>query len=102
MTAVWTSVAVVAVASFAIKAAGPVFLGGRELPRPVLAVIALLAPAILAALVFVGTFSEDGRLKLDAQALGVAVAGGAFLVRVPMLVAIALGAVTAALLRGLG
>ena len=51
MTAVWTSIVVVAVASFAIKAAGPVFLGGRELPGPVRDVIALLAPAILAALV---------------------------------------------------
>jgi branched-subunit amino acid transport protein len=101
MTALWTSIVVVAAANFVIKAAGPVFLGGRELPRPVLDVIALLAPAILAALVLVGTFSEDGRLKVDAQVAGVAVAGGAFLYRVPMLAAIALGAGTAALLRGL-
>ena len=99
MTAVWTAIAVVAVANFAMKAAGPVFLGGRELPRPVIDVIALLAPAILAALVVVGTFSEDGELKVDAQTVGVAVAGGAFLLRLPMLAAIALGAITAALLR---
>jgi branched-subunit amino acid transport protein len=102
VTAVWTSIVVLAVANFVIKAAGPVFLGGRELPRPVLDVIALLAPAILAALVLVGTFSEDGRLKLDAQAVGVAVAGVAFLYRVPMLAAIAAGAGTAALLRAVG
>ena len=99
MTALWTAIGVLAVANFAMKAAGPVFLGGRELPRPVLAVIALLAPAILAALVVVGTFSEDGRLKVDAQAVGVAVAGGAFLFRAPMLAAIALGVVTTALMR---
>jgi uncharacterized membrane protein len=99
MTALWTAIGVLAVANFAMKAAGPVFLGGRELPRPVLAVIALLAPAILAALVVVGTFSEDGRLKVDAQAVGVAVAGGAFLVRAPMLAAIALGVVTTTLMR---
>jgi hypothetical protein len=67
----------------------------------VLDVIALLAPAILAALVLVGTFSENDQLRLDAQAAGVAVAGAAFLVRLPMLVAIALGAVTAALLRAI-
>jgi uncharacterized membrane protein len=102
MTAVWTSIVVLAVANFVMKAAGPVLLGGRELPRPVLRVIALLAPAILTALVLVGTFSEDGRLKVDAQVVGVAVAGGAFLIRVPMLAAIALGAGTAALLRALG
>lgn len=100
MTAVWASIAVVAVANFAIKAAGPVLLGGRELPRPVVAVIALLGPALLTALVMVGTFSEGSDLRVDAQAAGVAVAGGAFLARVPMLGAIALGALTAALLRG--
>jgi uncharacterized membrane protein len=101
MTAVWTSIVVLAGANFAMKAAGPVLLGGRDLPRPVLGVIALLGPAILAALVFVGTFSEDSSLRVDAQAAGVAVAGVAFVLRVPMLAAIALGALTAALLRGL-
>ena len=65
----------------------------------VVGVIALLSPAILTALVLVGTFSEDSSLRVDAQGAGVAVAGGAFLLRVPMLGAIALGALTAALLR---
>jgi branched-subunit amino acid transport protein len=101
VTAVWVSIAVVAVVNFGIKAAGPVLLGGRELPAVVVNVIALLASAILAALVVVGTFSEDGQLSVDAQTAGVAVAGGAFLARVPMLVAIALGAGVAALLRAL-
>lgn len=101
MTAVWTSIVVLAVVNFVIKAAGPVLLGGRELPPPVLDVIALLAPAILAALVFVGTFSEDDRLRVDAQTAGVAVAGVAFVLRVPMVAAIALGAVTAAVLRAI-
>ena len=62
MTAVWTSILVVAVANFAIKAAGPVLLGGRELPRPVVAVIAFLGPALLMALVVVGTFSDGSSL----------------------------------------
>jgi hypothetical protein len=97
-TADWTSIWA-AVANFAIKAAGPVLLGGRELPRPVVAVIALLGPALLMALVVVGTFSDGSSLRVDAQAAGVAVAGGAFLFRVPMLAGIALGALTAALLR---
>jgi branched chain amino acid efflux pump len=99
VTAVWVSIAVVAVVNFAIKASGPVLLGGRELPAVVVNVIALLASAILAALVVVGTFSEDGSLSIDEQTAGVAVAGAAFLARLPMLVAIGLGAVTAALLR---
>ena len=99
MTAVWTSIVVLAIVNFVIKAAGPVLLGGRELPQPLLDVIALLAPAILAALVVVGTFSEGSDLRIDAQTAGVAVSGVAFVLRVPMVAAIALGALTAALLR---
>jgi uncharacterized membrane protein len=101
MTAVWTSIGVLAVANFLIKAAGPILLGGRELPQPLLNVIALLAPAILAALVVVGTFSEDSDVRIDAQTAGVAVSGAAFVLRVPMLAAIFLGALTAALFRAL-
>lgn len=101
MTAVWASIGVVAVVNFAIKASGPVLLAGRELPARMVEVIALLAAAILAALVVVGTLSEEGRLKLDAQSVGVAVAGVALLLRVPMLVAIAAGTLSAALLRAM-
>ena len=101
MTAVWVSIAIVAVANFAIKASGPVLLGGRELPEQLLRIIALLAPAILTALVVVGTLSENEELKADAQTIGVAVAGAAMAVRMPMLAAIVLGTATAAALRAL-
>jgi uncharacterized membrane protein len=101
VTAVWISIAIVAVANFAIKASGPVLLGGRELPAQLLRIIALLAPAILTALVFVGTLSENEELKVDAQTIGVAVAGGAMAIRMPMLAAIVLGTATAAALRAL-
>lgn len=101
MSAVWTSIAIVAVANFAIKASGPVLLGGRELPELLLRIIALLAAAILTALVVVGTFSEDGRLKFDEQSIGVAAAGVALALRAPLLAAVALGVVTAAVLRSL-
>ena len=40
-----------AVVTFAIKAVGPVAFGGRDLPGWFAAVIALMAPALLAALV---------------------------------------------------
>jgi branched-subunit amino acid transport protein len=99
MTAVWVSIGIVAIVNFAIKASGPVLLAGRELPARMLQVIALLAAAILAALVVVGTLSEDGRLKVDEQSAGVAVAGVALLLRVPMLLAIFGGAFIAAVLR---
>jgi uncharacterized membrane protein len=101
MTAVWISIGIVAVINFAIKASGPVLLAGRELPDQLVRIIALLAPAILTALVLVGSISEDGRLKVDEQTAGVAVAGAAMGLRMPMLAAIALGVVTTAALRGL-
>jgi len=99
MTAVWVSIGVVAVINFAIKASGPVLLGGRELPDELLRVIALLAPAILTALVVVDTLSDDHHLKVDAQTVGVAVAGATMAARVPLLAAVGLGAATAAVLR---
>jgi branched-subunit amino acid transport protein len=99
VTAVWITIAAVAVANFVIKASGPVLLGQRELPRLAVDLIALLAPAILAALIVVETFSDETSLRLDAQAAGVAVAGLAFVVRVPLLLAIGLGVAAAALLR---
>ena len=74
MTALWITIVAVALASVAIRAVGPVLLGGRELPSSANAVIALLVPAVLTALVVTQTFSEDGWLVLDEKVIGVAVA----------------------------
>ena len=99
MTMLWITIVAVALASAAIKAAGPVLVGGRELPPRAVAVVALLAPALLAALVVTETFGEDGHLVLDERAVGVAVAAAALALRAPMLLAIALAAATTALVR---
>jgi uncharacterized membrane protein len=88
-----------AVITFAIKAAGPVLLGGRELPPRVMAVITLLAPALLAGLVMVETFSEGDEIVLDPRAAGLAAAAGALALRAPMLVTVGLAAVVTAGLR---
>ena len=56
MSVLWVTILVVALASAAIKATGPVLFGGRELPPRARAVIALLASALLAALVVTQTF----------------------------------------------
>jgi uncharacterized membrane protein len=101
MTGVWITIFAVALASAAIKAAGPVLVGGRDLPPRAVAVIALLAPALLAALVVTETLGEDGHLVLDERSVGVAVAGVALALRVPVLVAVALAAATTALVRTL-
>jgi uncharacterized membrane protein len=99
MTTLWIVIVIVTLTNVAIKAAGPLLVGGRELPPRAVAVIALLAPALLAALVVTQTFGEDGHLVLDERAIGVAVAGLALALRAPVLVAVALAAVSTALTR---
>ena len=103
MSALWITVVTVALAGATIKAAGPVIFGGRELPSLwASSVIAMLAPTLLAALVVTGTFGEDGHLVLDARAAGIAVAAVALWLRAPVLLAVALAALTTALVRTTG
>ena len=102
MSAVWVAIVAVTLASAAIKAAGPILVGGRELPPRVNAVIALLAPALLAALVVTETFGDDGHLMLDERALGVGVAAVALALRAPVLLAVVLAALVTALARLFG
>ena len=85
-----------AVVTAAIKAAGPVALGGRELPTWFTSVVILLSPALLAALVATQAFAEGDRLALDADTAGVA-AGGLAIWRTDSIVAcvVAAAAVTA-------
>jgi uncharacterized membrane protein len=102
VTALWFTIVAVALASAANRAVGPILLGGRELPSSVNAVIALLVPAVLTALVVTQTFGEDGRLVLDEKAIGVAIAAVALALRAPVLLAVALAVVTTALARAFG
>ena len=102
MSALWFAIVAVTLASAAIKAAGPILVGGRELPPRVNAVIALLAPALLAALVVTETFGDDGHLVLDERPLGVGVAAVALALRAPVLLAVALAALVTALARLFG
>ena len=59
----------------AIKAIGPIALGGRELPTWFTSVVILLSPALLAALVTTQAFAEGDRIALDADTAGVAAGG---------------------------
>ena len=68
MSAAWITIGVLALATAAIKAAGPVVLGGRPLPPRVTAVVVLLAPAILAALVVTEAFATGRSLAIDERA----------------------------------
>ena len=98
MSALWVAIVAVTLATAAFKAAGPILAGIRELPPRVNAVMALLTPALLAALVVTGTFGEGRHLALDERALGVGVAAVALALRSPVLLA----ALVTALARLLG
>jgi hypothetical protein len=98
----WIAVAVIGIATIALKGAGPVVFADRPLPRPVVAVMPLLAPCLLAALV-VGQTMADGRaLVIDARLAGVAAAGCALALRAPLLVVLGVAAGVAAGARVLG
>jgi branched-subunit amino acid transport protein len=71
----WILIGLCAATTAIIKAAGPVALGGRELPRWFDGVIKLMAPALLAALVFVATLADGDEWAIGADTAGVAVAG---------------------------
>jgi branched-subunit amino acid transport protein len=99
LTEVWITIAGLTLATVALKAAGPLIVGGRELPERALAVIALLAPALLTALVLTGTFTDDGELTVDARTAGLCCAAVAVLLRAPLLVTVLVAAVGTAALR---
>jgi len=99
MSDAWVVVAAVGAGTIVIKAAGPVLLGGRPLPERVQSVVALLAPALLAALVATTTFGTGQQLVLDARIIGVGAAAVALLLRAPVLLVVLVAAAAAALAR---
>jgi branched-subunit amino acid transport protein len=101
MSDVWLAVVVVGVATMLFKAAGPVFLGRRPLPARARRVVDLLAPVMLIALVATQTFAADGGVTVDARVPGVAVGAIALWLRVPLILAMVIGAAVTALIRAL-
>jgi branched-subunit amino acid transport protein len=98
---VWITIAGLTLATVAIKAAGPLIVGGRELPAGLDAVISLLAPALLAALIVTDTFAREQDLTVDARAAGLACAGAAVALRAPLLVTVLVAAAGAAAVRAI-
>jgi hypothetical protein len=101
VTTVWIVVIVTGVGTLALKAAGPVILGGRPLPDRLSGVVTLVGPALLAALVAIGTFAHGQRLVVDARVLGVAAAAVAIRFRAPVLVVVIIAAAVTAGARAL-
>ena len=76
----WLLIAGCVAGTVVVKAAGPVLLGGRELPAAMIRVVALMAPALLAALVVTAAFADGRDLHVGAETVGM-LAGGVLLWR---------------------
>jgi branched-subunit amino acid transport protein len=73
MSAAWALVAGCAAITAAIKAAGPIALGGRRLPPWFSSIVGLMAPALLAALVATHSLAKGQRLGVGPVTVGVLV-----------------------------
>ena len=100
MTSAWIVVAVLCVGTASMRAAGPVAFGGRSLSGRGAAVVALVAPAILGALVVYETVNAGGRgVALGAGVIGLAAAALALALRVPLIAVVLVAALATALVR---
>jgi hypothetical protein len=100
-TQVWVLIGGLVVTTALIKAAGPVLVGGRDRPAPLMRVVALAAPPLLAALVVTSVLTEGRSLSAGADTVGVAVGGLLLLCRVPLVASATVAVVVTAVLRAL-
>jgi branched-subunit amino acid transport protein len=97
----WVLVLSLAAGAFAFKVLGLVVIGGRTLPPVVTRCIALIPPALFAALIVKDTFSVGRHLQLDVRAAGVAAAAIAAWRKLPIAAVIVVGAAVTAGIRAL-
>jgi branched-subunit amino acid transport protein len=71
----WALIGACAVVTAALKAVGPVALGGRALPLWFTSIVALMGPALFAALVVTQVLADGKDLGVGADTAGVALAG---------------------------
>ena len=96
---VWLLIGACALITAVIKGIGPLALGGRELPARFTSVVALMAPALFAALVVTQALADGRDLGIGADTAGVALAGVAAWRGASVIAVVAIAAATAALLR---
>lgn len=87
--------------TYALKAAGPLLLGGRTLPARVERAAQQLPTALLASLVVVSTIAVDRSVVLDARLAGVVAAGVALRVRAPFILVVAVAVAVTGAVRAL-
>ncbi len=97
----WTVLLALGGVSYALKAVGPVFVGGRRLSPQVRCTLDLIPVSLLAALILVQTLGTGQRLAIDARVPALAIAAVLVWRRAPFLVVVLAAACTAALLRAL-
>jgi branched-subunit amino acid transport protein len=101
VSSVWIVILLVGATTVCLKAVGPAVLGGRELPPALSAVLFLLAPALLAALVVAQAVGGDREIVLDERLLGIAAAAVAIVLRLPLLAVVIVAAAVTAGVRAL-
>jgi len=72
---IWVLIVLVAVVTAALKAAGPIALGGRELPAWFSSIVTVMPAAVLAALVVTAALADGDELSIGPDTAGVAAAG---------------------------
>jgi branched-subunit amino acid transport protein len=92
-------IAACAIITATIKGVGPVALGGRELPSWFLSIVAMMAPALFAALVVTQALADGRHWAVGADTVGVTLAGVAAWRGASVIVVVAIAAVTTAVLR---
>jgi branched-subunit amino acid transport protein len=98
----WGLIAGCAVVTALIKAIGPMAFGGRQLPDRVGGFIALLAPALLAALIVTQALADGQRIAAGADTAGVGLAGLVLWRGGSVLAGVAVAVLVTAGLRALG
>lgn len=99
MSDAWVVVVLVSACAIAFKVAGPVAIGGRQLPLWMLGMVAALAPALLAALVVTQVIQGDRAIVLDERLIGLAAAAATIALRAPVLVVVVAAATATGLAR---
>jgi branched-subunit amino acid transport protein len=95
----WAAVLTLAVASFALKALGPVVIGRRRIGPRIAEALDLLPIPMLTAIALTGTVASGHHLQVDARLPGLAVAAIMVWRGAPFLAVILAAAATTALIR---
>jgi branched-subunit amino acid transport protein len=101
MNAAWTALAGLAIGVYACKAAGPILLGDRELPRWLGTLAARVPGPLLAALTVVSGIGDGARWAPDARLIGLLCAGLALWRRANFAVVVLIAAVATAATRAI-